>query len=846
MSRTAKQMQDLVRHFQDPKNAHWGRVVTIGTPKAKRLLELGGSFGVEVYTLGTVIKSDDTDYTIKHMISTPRIDYIMDVMNPFGVKAGPLEKNRGVFFNHKWDQPGNDGLPIGRNLWIKPEKDGVVAKTQFAVGVTKNDFAGDIYRLTVAGYLPSWSIGFFPTDFKVMPLREVMLMVGDKFAVPNASEYDPEQEVLYHGSWTIYEYSKVSVPMNQDAIDGERIQAAMQKGLIKSDEGINTFGKLAGGRPKIQLNTEESAGTLIPHYIDLDAINRVEDAKLADNAVAPGRWNCSLSKAFDVAAQEYPASDAEVDLVAKFLGVQVKDIYESAVQTPSVRMGEWLTAKKNVVKPFELLDTRNLLRNGTEAPPVFETIRLNSKLSNDFLVEGLEFYEIRDALVKRSFVEPGPTRFVIKLRPAWWGIETTIYTTRTEHGLNHKLFGEIGADAATHKFLKGEALSLSGEFLGRRGQDWPDVFLEDSIEGPLKRTVKILNERGAQMANRGVILMGPPGTGKTLSGRVVMNQAKSTFIWVAARDFHYAGAFGGITMAFDLARENAPAVIFFEDIDNWITEYTVDLLKTELDGIGQSSGVVTFLTTNFPERLPKALIDRPGRFHDVLRLALPGADVRARMLAKWIPELTDPARASVVERTEGYSGAHLYELANYARVLADETGEELDLTVAKAIDKIDTQREMIDGLQLSGSKYMMKRPVKEGGFLSKPMVAGLGKQGSDDDISMMIRKIYNIVIGLESTLSRLGEKDDELMKGLAIQIEQLHAMVEEVIDDAQDTQDEPTDEPKGKAADKVSTHNQGQPPVGTAGDGKKTIDIQSVINRSVSGVVSRFNELDLK
>ena len=69
-----------------------------------------------------------------------------------------------------------------------------------------------------------------------------------------------------------------------------------------------------------------------------------------------------------------------------------------------------------------------------------------------------------------------------------------------------------------------------------------------------------------------------------------MNSAQATFIWVSARDFYRAGAFGGLAYAFDLAAECAPSILFIEDVDHWLTEWTIDLLKTEMDGIKRRRG----------------------------------------------------------------------------------------------------------------------------------------------------------------------------------------------------------------------------------------------------------------
>jgi hypothetical protein len=225
--------------------------------------------------------------------------------------------------------------------------------------------------------------------------------------------------------------------------------------------------------------------------------------------------------------------------------------------------------------------------------------------------------------------------------------------------------------------------------------------------------VKQINEKQTACANRGIIAMGPPGTGKTLSGRAIKDQTNSTFIWISARDLEYSGAFGGFNYAFDLAKEVSPCVIFVEDIDNFMSDRTVDLLKSQMDGIGRSSGIVTILTTNFPERLPEALIDRPGRFHDVLKFDLPNEKLREQMLRKWLPALTPAELVKAVERTDGYSGAHLFELAAFAKTIQEQDEEELSAAVTKALDKITEQRELINQSQASASAYRPRREAAE-------------------------------------------------------------------------------------------------------------------------------------
>lgn len=227
-------------------------------------------------------------------------------------------------------------------------------------------------------------------------------------------------------------------------------------------------------------------------------------------------------------------------------------------------------------------------------------------------------------------------------------------------------------------------------------------------------------------------------TGKTLSARVMMNETQCTFIWVSAKDFYRAGSFYAFSGALELARSLTPAIVLYEDVDNWITDYTVDLLKGELDGLVQTTGLTTILTTNFPDRLPAALIDRPGRFHDVLEIHLPTRDVRLRMLQKWAEGASLEAIAKMADDLDGYSGAHLYELCHFAKVLKDEDDCSIEDALVKAFDKVKEQRERINQSQLAGSNYHPGRRSKswfgerDGSQIDEPILPAFD-QGEQPD-----------------------------------------------------------------------------------------------------------------
>lgn len=545
------------------------------------------------------------------------------------------------------------------------------------------------------------------------------------------------------------------------------------------------------------------------------------------------RWNKSLSSAFDAMPELQMAEAEKVDastthrICARYLGCQIKDLHLSSVMVPSPRMGTFLSGLKKTLSEYRCVEIRNV-GDRSEQPPVYETIQLNSKSRDNFLVHGTMFMEsvaprgkranprqmfkgvgvigkgritatitidagdessliqdCRDLDVKykdrgspksgeqiyvlvgekadvdtlvqnynilrgnRKGSGPhnnygggvGDKRFVIKFRPEWGGINITIITKRADAALNQDVVDRTWAWARDNNFLKGEAFALSGEFLGRTGEDWQDVFLEERNKRAVQRTLDLFNQKGKDFANRGVILTGPPGTGKTLSGRIIRNKAKGTFIWVSSRDFHASGSVGGLSGAFEMAKELAPAIIFMEDVDNWLDGRSVDLLKSEMDGISRSKGVLTILTTNFPEQLPEALIDRPGRFHDVLNFDLPAEDARRDMLRKWLPtKVSDHDIAAAVDKSQGYSGAHVYELAHFAKTLHEQDGMQPGEAVREALAKVESQRELITRLQLSGSNYDPLRnsrrprkgestPMRLAKATSTVVTKGIGKVG---------------------------------------------------------------------------------------------------------------------
>jgi SpoVK/Ycf46/Vps4 family AAA+-type ATPase len=204
--------------------------------------------------------------------------------------------------------------------------------------------------------------------------------------------------------------------------------------------------------------------------------------------------------------------------------------------------------------------------------------------------------------------------------------------------------------------------------------------LQEAVEWPL-RYPDLYAKLGHTMP-KGVLMHGPSGTGKTLLAKAVATESEANFISVRGPELlsKWVGeSERGIREIFRRARQAAPCVVFFDEIDSiaptrgmggdsMVTERVVSQLLTELDGIQALSGVVVIAATNRADMIDTALL-RPGRFDKIVFVPMPDKVARQRILeihAKDKPMGPDVDHAKISEMTEGFSGADTSAVANTA------------------------------------------------------------------------------------------------------------------------------------------------------------------------------------
>ncbi|WP_420876638.1 CDC48 family AAA ATPase [Sulfolobus acidocaldarius] len=208
--------------------------------------------------------------------------------------------------------------------------------------------------------------------------------------------------------------------------------------------------------------------------------------------------------------------------------------------------------------------------------------------------------------------------------------------------------------------------------------------LREVVEYPLK--YREVYENMSIEPPKGILLFGPPGTGKTMLAKAVATESGANFIAVRGPEIlsKWVGeSEKAIREIFRKARQAAPTVIFFDEIDSiapirglstdsGVTERIVNQLLAEMDGIEKLENVVVIAATNRPDILDPALL-RPGRFDRLIYAPPPDKTARFEILkvhTKNVPLAEDVSLEDIAEKAEGCTGADLAAVVREAALRA--------------------------------------------------------------------------------------------------------------------------------------------------------------------------------
>ena len=211
--------------------------------------------------------------------------------------------------------------------------------------------------------------------------------------------------------------------------------------------------------------------------------------------------------------------------------------------------------------------------------------------------------------------------------------------------------------------------------------------LQEAVEWPLR--YPDLYAKIGHTVPKGILLHGPSGTGKTMLAKAVATESEANFISVKGPELlsKWVGeSERGIREIFRRARQAAPCVVFFDEIDSiamarggglggemgggstGTNDRVISQILTELDGISELHGVVVLAATNRPDMIDTALL-RPGRFDRIVFVPNPDRRTRKRILeiyAKDKPSEADVNLEKIADMTDGFSGADISGIVNTA------------------------------------------------------------------------------------------------------------------------------------------------------------------------------------
>ncbi|WP_406532255.1 CDC48 family AAA ATPase [Methanobrevibacter sp.] len=208
--------------------------------------------------------------------------------------------------------------------------------------------------------------------------------------------------------------------------------------------------------------------------------------------------------------------------------------------------------------------------------------------------------------------------------------------------------------------------------------------LKEAVEWPLKHPETF--QRLGIRPPKGTLLYGIPGTGKTLLAKAVASESEANFISVKGPELlsKWVGeSEKGVREVFRKAKQAAPTVIFFDEIDaiastrsgndtdSGVTKRVVNQLLTEMDGLEELEDVAIIAATNRPDILDAGLM-RPGRFDRHIQVSEPDEEARLSIFevhTKDMPLADDVDLKKLAKNTEGYVGADIESVCREAAML---------------------------------------------------------------------------------------------------------------------------------------------------------------------------------
>ncbi|CAD7700898.1 unnamed protein product, partial [Ostreobium quekettii] len=243
-----------------------------------------------------------------------------------------------------------------------------------------------------------------------------------------------------------------------------------------------------------------------------------------------------------------------------------------------------------------------------------------------------------------------------------------------------------------------EVPNISWEDIG--GLEEVKRELQEIVQYPVEHPEKF--EKYGMSPSKGVLFYGPPGCGKTLLAKAIANECQANFISVKGPEMltmWFGESEANVREIFDKARQAAPCVLFFDELDSIAVQRgnsvgdaggagdrVLNQLLTEMDGMTTKKTVFIIGATNRPEIIDPALL-RPGRLDQLIYIPLPDGESRRQIFKAVLrksPVAPDVDVEALVKHTNDFSGADITEICQRACKYAIRESIEKDVERERA------------------------------------------------------------------------------------------------------------------------------------------------------------------
>jgi len=219
--------------------------------------------------------------------------------------------------------------------------------------------------------------------------------------------------------------------------------------------------------------------------------------------------------------------------------------------------------------------------------------------------------------------------------------------------------------------------------------------LQELVQYPVEHPEKFL--KFGMTPSKGVLFYGPPGCGKTLLAKAIANECQANFISIKGPEMltmWFGESEANVREVFDKARQAAPCVLFFDELDSIAKsrggsvgdaggagDRVINQILTEMDGMNSKKNVFIIGATNRPDIIDSAIL-RPGRLDQLIYIPLPDDKSRIQILKANLrksPIAKDVDLLKMAAVTKGFSGADLTEICQRACKLAIRESIEKDI-----------------------------------------------------------------------------------------------------------------------------------------------------------------------